>query len=87
MKRVVNITIHGNKFNLKTDASDEYVRNLEDFVNTKIKEIESKAPFQSTEKIALLAVFFIADEFFTYKKEQDEKLDKIEKRMKDLLDK
>jgi len=87
MKRLVNVEIYGNAFNLRTDVDQDYVNKLSDYVTAKMKEIEVRLPFKSTEKVALLAAFFIADEFFTYKREQEKKLAGIEDRMKSMLDK
>ncbi len=87
MKRLVSVEIYGNVFNLRTEVDQEYVNKLCDYVTSKMKEIEVRIPNKSTEKIALLAAFFIADELYTYKREQDEKLAGFEDRMKQLLEK
>jgi len=86
MKRLVNVEINGNVFNLKTDAEQEYVDQLTDYVNSKIKEIEVRVPFKSIEKITMLSAFFIADEFFSYKKQQEKIQEDREERMKHLLE-
>jgi len=86
MKRLVNVEIYGNSFSLRTDAEQEYVDRLSNYVSMKMKEIETRVPFKSTDKIALLTAFFIADEYFSYRDKQEEEKENIERRVKNMLD-
>ncbi len=94
MKRSVTVDVAGQKFTLRTDADEAYVRSLAEFVNEKISEV--KAPSSSggrtlsTHALAILAALNIADELFQARQGHAELKQRVRdkaKRLDELLDK
>jgi cell division protein ZapA len=69
-KRSVTVEVAGQKFSLKTDADDEYVKSLAAFVNDKLTEARASGRTFSTHALAILAAMNIADELFQARKKQ-----------------
>ena len=67
VKRSVTLEVAGQKFRLKTDAEEAYVRSLAEYVNGKIEEAKQGARAVATQSIALLVALNIADELFQAK--------------------
>lgn len=86
MKRKIDITLHGQKFVINTDASEEYIRGLENFVNASMKHVEGKFPSKINYKIALLAALNIADEYFKYKIFMEEFRKKVQEKSRKMVD-
>jgi cell division protein ZapA len=93
-KRSVTVEVAGQKFTLRTDADDEYVRSLAEYVNGKIAEM--KAPSSSggrtlsTHALAILAALNIADELFQVRNGHVELKKRVRdkaRRLDELLDK
>jgi cell division protein ZapA len=68
----VEFTILGQKYKIKGDATDDYILELADFVEKKIKEIIDSNPSITPLKASILASFNIADELFRYRREQED---------------
>lgn len=67
-KRVVEITVSGQKFVLKTDLDDNALEFISQTANSRIESISSAAPSFTPQKVALLAVLDLAEELFHEKK-------------------
>jgi len=63
-KRSVSVELLGQKFTLKSDDEEEYLRDLAKFVNRKLNEIKKATGRVDTGQIALLAALDIADDLF-----------------------
>ncbi|MEW6585957.1 MAG: cell division protein ZapA [Nitrospirota bacterium] len=66
------VYILGQKYTVRGDAPEEYIRELAAFVDRKLKEVYAAAPNVTPVKASILAALDIADELFRLKKEQDE---------------
>jgi cell division protein ZapA len=72
----VEVIILGQKYTIKGDAPEEYIRNLASYVDTKLKEVNSSIPNVMPVKALILTSLNLADELFRIRNEQD-KLTKV----------
>ncbi|MDY0188761.1 MAG: Cell division protein ZapA [Syntrophus sp. PtaU1.Bin005] len=63
MKKDYYIKILGQEFTVLSDSGDEHVKNVMDYINHKVMELENKSPNTSTLNIAILVALNIADEY------------------------
>jgi cell division protein ZapA len=73
------VYILGQKYTIKGDEPEEYIRDLASFVDKKLKEVYSSSPNITPVKASILAALDIADELFKMKNQQAE-LAKIEEK-------
>jgi cell division protein ZapA len=71
-KGSVEIYILGQRYSLKGDAPEEYMRRLAEYVNEKVREIYEKSPGITPLKATILAAITIADELHRLREEQKE---------------
>jgi cell division protein ZapA len=76
----VEVYILGQKYTIKGDASEEYIRQLADFVTGKIKEVSDASPTITPLKATILAAVNIADELHRLKTEQEDVARSIEEK-------
>jgi cell division protein ZapA len=62
MKRSITITVAGQKFTIKSDADESYVRSLAELVDDKIRQVQRGAKTATRDAVAVLAALQIADE-------------------------
>lgn len=74
----VEVYILGQKYNVKGDAPEEYIRKLAFYVDEKLKEVHSSIPNITPVKASILAALNIADELFKMKNDQEEMTKLIE---------
>ena len=73
------VMISGQEYAFKTGAESKTIQAVADYINAKMKEVESAGVDTSSQlRIAVLAAMNITDELFTYKKEKKKFVDKIE---------
>ena len=68
---MLEVEIYGQRYPLRTDGDDEYVRSLAGFVDRKMREVAESTPTVDSLKLAILAALNIADEYFQLKLEAD----------------
>ncbi|MFZ3136849.1 MAG: cell division protein ZapA [Thermodesulfovibrionales bacterium] len=73
------VYILGQKYTIKGDEPEEYIRDLASFVDKKLKEVYNSSPNITPVKASILAALDIADELFKMKNQQVE-LTKIEEK-------
>jgi cell division protein ZapA len=73
------VYILGQKYTIKGDEPEEYIRDLASFVDKKLKEVYNSSPNITPVKASILAALDIADELFKMKNQQAE-LTKIEEK-------
>jgi cell division protein ZapA len=78
------VYILGQKYTIKGDEPEEYIRELASFVDGKLKEVYNAAPNITPVKATILAALDIADELFKIKNEQEEITKNIEEKTKTL---
>jgi cell division protein ZapA len=76
----IEIYILGQKYTIKGDASEEYIRQLANYVTEKIKEVSDTAPTITPLKATILAAVNIADELHRLKSEQEDVARSIEEK-------
>ncbi len=74
------VYILGQKYTIKGDAPEEYIKELATFVDKKLKEIYSVSPNITPVKASILAALDIADELFRLRNEQEELAKHIEEK-------
>jgi cell division protein ZapA len=74
------VNILGQKYTVKGDADDVYIRKLASFVDEKLKEVYSNSPSITPLKAAILASLNIADELHRLKEAQENIARNIEER-------
>jgi len=62
LKKVAELRIFGHKLLVKSDEGEEYIRAVEDYLNTKIEEVKESTKAVSTLDLALLAALNITGE-------------------------
>ncbi|TYB32859.1 MAG: cell division protein ZapA [Flexistipes sinusarabici] len=76
---VSEVYIYGDKYKIKTEGDEEYIKDIASFVELRMKEIEKNLHVLTTSKIAVMAAFNIAAEYFMLKEEISESKKAIEK--------
>lgn len=82
---VVEVQILGRKLLLSTESDETYVREIAEFVNDKMEEIQAAAQSSSTLNIAILAALDIADEYFKQMGLQKEICEKVDRQCLELV--
>jgi len=78
------VYILGQKYTIKGDAPEEYIRELASFVDKKLKEVYNASPNITPVKASILAALDIADELFKIKNQQEEMTKHIEEKTETL---
>jgi cell division protein ZapA len=72
VKQRINAEIFGQTYTISGDAEPEYILQLADFVDQKMREVASHAPVASGVKVAVLAALNIADELVRLQRGKEE---------------
>ena len=78
----VDVYILGQRYSIKGDVSEDYIRKLADYVNDKIREVCERSPGITPLKASILAAITIADELHKLREEQIEVARSIEEKAK-----
>lgn len=65
------VYILGQKYTIKGDAPEEYIREIASYVDKKLKEVHTSIPNITPVKASILAALDIADELFKLRGEQE----------------
>ena len=77
--KVVKVNILGQDYVVRSAAGQNYLEKVAAYVNEKMEEIKASGIDDSQQlRIAILAAMNITDELFTYKKEKQKFVDKVE---------
>ena len=69
----VRVTIFGDEYSLKGDVDEETTREVADYVDRKITELQGKSASRDKLKIAILSALNIAGELFDHKSKAEQK--------------
>jgi len=69
--RSVDIEILGQRYSIKTEEEEAYIKALAKYVDERLKEIYVVAPNVTHTKAAIMAAFGIADELFKMRQKQE----------------
>ncbi|WP_240374655.1 cell division protein ZapA [Bacillus piscicola] len=61
-KRTI-VTIYGQQYTIKGDASPEHVKKVADHLDRKMKEFKSRNPYLDTTRLAVLTALNAVDEY------------------------
>jgi cell division protein ZapA len=84
----IEVTILGQKYLIKGNNSKEYMRQLADFVDSKIREVYRCSPGTTPLKAAILTAMVLSDELYKVRKDHasiTQSIKKIESGAESLL--
>ena len=77
--KVLKVKILGQDYVIRSSAGQKYLNEVSAYVNEKMEEIMASGIDDSQQlRIAVLAAMNITDELFSYKKEKQQFVDKVE---------
>ena len=76
-KRSVEVHIYGQKYVIRSESSEEYVREVASLVDRKMREVAQRGRSVSTLNVAVLAALNIADELLKSSRDNEELLKRI----------
>ena len=71
-KSVVRVTIVGEEYSIRSDASADHTESVARYVDQAIRRIRSNAPPVESHKVAILAALQITDELFRLRESSEE---------------
>ena len=84
--RRVKINVFNNDYMIKTDAEEDYVREIARFLEEKVKEISNDDKTLLIPRPFLLVALKTADDFFRAKRELEEYKNRAEEKSKELVE-
>lgn len=72
MANQVSVRIFGQEFTIKGEDTPEYVEELAEFVDKKMREVASASSVITSHKVAILTAINIADELFRVSREKED---------------
>ncbi|MHB8482743.1 MAG: cell division protein ZapA [Nitrospiria bacterium] len=82
----VEVEIYGQRYRLKGESGETYIREVASYVDKKMRDIGKKAKTIPLARLAILTAINITHEHFQSKKEYKQKEMIIERKTKDLID-
>lgn len=79
---IVEIRILGQKLVVKSDEQEDYIKEVEDYLNGKIDEIKESTKAVSTLDLALLTALNVTGEYIRAR----QTLDKVEEKSEELIE-
>ncbi len=86
-ERLVEIKVFGQTYTVKTDAEEDYLREVAKYVNEKMEEVLKKTKSVSSLNVAILTALNIADDLLKEKERRVALLREIEAKSKELVEK
>ena len=86
MKKPIEVVIMGQKFLVRSESDENYVTEVSGFVDKKINEVMQSTKSVASLNVALLAAMNIADEYLKFKRDADSRVEKVEKKIKDMIE-
>lgn len=80
----IRVNIFGSEYTLVSDSDENYVKEIAQYIDQKMREIDRNQSIRSTAKVAILAALNITDELFQerlYRQKLLEQLDEEAKRL------
>jgi cell division protein ZapA len=85
VSRSVKVSLAGQKVSLRTDAKPRYIKELADYVNSKIDQAKASQRIATTQSLALLAALTIADELFQAREDKEQLERQVRERTQRIL--
>src|SRR6478609_8011891 len=67
-EQTIRVEIYNQTYSIRSDGDNEYIHELAEYVDRKMREISSGTMTVDSLKVAILAALHIADEFFQLKR-------------------
>ncbi len=84
-KSEVTVTVQNVELVIRTDKSPEYVEELAEFVDERIKKISQNTPFVSSLKVSFVAAIDMANELFELRQKNKEIEDTVKNKTEELV--
>jgi cell division protein ZapA len=84
-KSEVTVTVQNVELVIRTDKSPEYVQELAEFVEERIKKISQNTPFVSSLKVSFVAAIDLANELFELRQKNKEIEDTVKNKTEELV--
>jgi cell division protein ZapA len=68
----VEVEILGQRYSIKTDEEEAYIKRVAEYIDKKLKEIYAAAPNISQSKAMIMTLFSITDELFRLRMKQED---------------
>jgi cell division protein ZapA len=72
MAQSIRVEIYNQTYNIRSDGDNDYILQLAEYVDGKMREISSGTLTVDSLKVAILAALHIADEFHQLKKDREQ---------------
>ncbi|TCS78007.1 cell division protein ZapA [Pectinatus cerevisiiphilus] len=79
MENKLTIDIYGEQYPIKGDVDIEYMKELADVVDTKMRELVKKNQYLPIQRIGVLTALHLADDYFRLKKDYDDLIKLLDK--------
>ena len=86
MRRPVDVEIFGQRYTISGDANEQYVAQLAQYVDLKMRDLAESTRAMPTPKLTLLAAINIAHELFELRRSRQQVDAHVERKTKDLID-
>ena len=74
----IKVKIGGTEYALRSDSDPDYLKELAEFIDNRMRNFEGTANLKSPVKIAVLTALNIADDYFRLKKKHEKLVNEIE---------
>lgn len=85
MQKPVEVTILGQKFVVRSDSEEGYIKEVAAFVDKKMNDILQKTKSVSNLSVAILTAMNVADEFFSYKRKKNQVSEGVAKKIEEII--
>ena len=82
----VEVEIFGQKYRVKGDVEENYIRSLAAYVDGKMNEVAGRMQGGSTAKVAVLMALNMSHELFQVRKELEEKEGMVSKKTRKIIE-
>ena len=69
-EQTIRVEIYNQTYSIRSDGDNDYIQDLAEYVDSKMREISSGTMTVDSLKVAILAALHIADEFYQLKHNQ-----------------
>jgi cell division protein ZapA len=83
-KNVLKVRIYGAEYSIRGQADANYIKAVAEYVDKKMREVDSNFRVDSSLKVAILASLNIADELFRERADKEEIRTQLEDKIKEI---
>ena len=84
--RSIRVEVLGHEYVVRSEASEAYVKEIADFVDSRMRQIAERYNLVSTTKIAVYAALEIADEMFRERQRRERTEDDVSTKARQLCE-